>query len=402
MQRPILAIPGPVEVSPAVLAAHAAPPHSHQDPELIEAFGCALELMRTVWSAPPDAQPFVVAGSGTLAMDSCVANLIEPGDRVLVAVTGYFSRRFAEMIRRAGGEAIEVAAEAGDAPFPDQLISSLDQALGLGPLRAVALTHVDTSSGVRLDLESVLRAARERGVLGLVDGVCATGGEHFEMESWGADVYLTASQKALSLPPGLALLVASRDALAVRAGRRAAAPPMMLDWEQWRPVMEAYEARRPSYFATPPTPLIAGLRVGLEEIMAAGVGPTIERHRTVAAAMRAAWSALGLRSVPVRPELEADTLSCLWLPEGIGDEVRAHIAQRGAIVAGGLLPELRGRTIRVGHMGWTTSQPALLRRIAGAVGEGLRDAGAGADLEAALSAFDAEFGIACEVDQATD
>ncbi len=215
---PLLMIPGPVEVSPAVLAAFGAPPPGHTAAPLIEAFGTALERMRPVWQAGPESQPFVLAGGGTAAMEMVVANLTEPGDRVLVVATGYFSDRLAEMLRRQGAEVTAVGAAPGEAPEPDEVRGAIT---ARGPFRALYATHVDTSTGVRIDPQPLARLAREHGMLSIFDGVCATAGERFAMAEWDADVYLTASQKALGLPPGLALLVASPRALAVRAARAA-------------------------------------------------------------------------------------------------------------------------------------------------------------------------------------
>ncbi|MCA9687135.1 MAG: alanine--glyoxylate aminotransferase family protein, partial [Myxococcales bacterium] len=127
---------------------------------------------------------------------------------------------------------------------------------------------------------------------------------------------------------------------------------------------------------------------GLAEVVDGGVDAAIDRHRRDATAMRAVWARLGLRSIPVQPEAAADTLSNLWLPDGLDDSVRARIAAQGAVVAGGLLPELRGRSIRVGHMGWITGAPVTLRRVAAAVVHGLVDGGMAGDPEAALDAFD--------------
>lgn len=388
MNRPLLAIPGPVEISPAVREAAAQPPRGHQDPGLIEDFGRALGHMRSIWSAPPESQPFVIGGSGTLAMDTAVSNLVEPGDVVVVVVTGYFSRRLAEMVRRAGGDVVLVEAPTGDAPSHEDILEALDLAQQRGPVRALSLTHVDTSTGVLIDPGPVTSVAKERGVLVLLDGVCATGGERLAMSDWGVDVALTGSQKALGLPPGLALMVVSPAALEVRRARRAPAPPMTFDWLEWLPIHQAYEARTPSYFSTPATSLIAALAVGLDEIVAIGVEAQVRRHRHAALALRAAWGALGLRTVPVTPELEAHTLSNLWLPAGVGDEARSHIAKRGALVAGGLLPDLRGTSFRVGHMGWMVRETATLRRVVTAVAHGLADAGARLDPEAGLAAFD--------------
>ncbi|HSK81210.1 MAG TPA: aminotransferase class V-fold PLP-dependent enzyme, partial [Thermoanaerobaculia bacterium] len=265
---PLLMIPGPVEISPAVRDAAAAPPPGHTSPRLLEAFGTCLERMRRVWCADAASQPFLVAGSGTLAMEMAAANLLEPGDRALVVNTGYFSDRMTEILRRYGVQVSDVGAPVGGAPSPEEVREALGQG---GPVKALFATHVDTSTGVRVDPEPFCRIAREAGALSVFDGVCATAGERFEMAEWDADVYFTASQKAIGLPPGLALLVASERALAVRATRRAGPPPLYLDWQVWLPIHRAYEERKPSYFATPATSLVMALEAGLGEILEDGI-----------------------------------------------------------------------------------------------------------------------------------
>jgi alanine-glyoxylate transaminase/serine-glyoxylate transaminase/serine-pyruvate transaminase len=208
------------------------------------------------------------------------------------------------------------------------------------------------------------------------------------MAEWDADVYLTASQKALGLPPGLALLVASPRALAVRAARRVPAPPMYLDWEQWLPVMRAYEERRPSYFSTPATNLILALAVGLGEILEQGVEARLAAHARAARALRAAWSELGLTLVPARPELASNLLSALRFPAGVDGTLVRRISDHGVAVAGGLHPAIRNEYFRVGHMGFVTGRPELLRQTVLAVAAGLGESGeqAWAAAEAVLAA----------------
>jgi alanine-glyoxylate transaminase / serine-glyoxylate transaminase / serine-pyruvate transaminase len=420
-ERSLLMIPGPVEVSPGVLAAFSSPPPGHTAPALIAAFGEALESMRRVWLAEPSSQPFVVGGGGTAAMDMAVANLVSPGDRVVVVKTGYFSDRMAEMLRRQGAATLEIGAEPGDAPSPEEVQEALaaERAAGAPPCRALFATHVDTSTGVRIDPEPLARLAREHGMIAVFDGVCAAGGERFDMAAWDADVYLTASQKALGLPPGLALMVVSRRALAARAARSGTPPPMYLDWEVWQPVMRAYEERRAAYFSTPPTNLVLALAAALAEIESEGAAARIASHARAAAALRAAWQALGLRQLPAREDLAANTLSALVLPAAIagaasqaperpggaaiaggGAEppsagrthadapaVVARIAEHGVTVATGLLPDLRSRYFRVGHMGWVVGRPDLLRRTVAAVASALRDCGLGAGEQAESQAL---------------
>lgn len=389
---PLLMIPGPIEISPAVRAAASGPPPGHLSKPVMAAFGSALKRMRTVWCASDDSQPFVVAGSGTTAMDMAVANLVAPGDAVVVVHTGYFSDRMAEMLRRRGASVASVTAEPGDAPSAAAVAAALDDLAAAGtPARAVFVTHVDTSTGVRVDPQPLARLARERGVLSVFDGVCATAGERFRMQEWDADVSLTASQKAIGLPPGLALMMAGPRALERRASL-ATPVPMSLDWHEWLPVMKAYEEGRPAYFATPATPLILALDAGLGEILANGMDARWAAHGRAACALAAAWDALGLRSLVARPELRASTLSALLYPEGIDAALVAKVLEHGVIVAGGLHPLRRTEYFRVGHMGYAITQPEMLVRTVGAIEAALIDLGrklergaAGTALQAALA-----------------
>jgi alanine-glyoxylate transaminase / serine-glyoxylate transaminase / serine-pyruvate transaminase len=383
-------IPGPVEVSPAVLAAAACPPPGHTSPRLIEAFGRSLELLREAFQADASSQPFLVAGSGTIAMEMAAANLLEPGEGALVVSTGYFSDRMAEILRRYGAQVVQVAAPVGAAPAVEEVRDALARQ---GPFKALFATHVDTSTGVRVDPEPLCRLAREAGVLSVFDGVCAAGAERFCLEDWGADLYFTASQKALGLPPGLAVLVASQRALTTRTLRQAALPPpLFLDWDSWLPIHRAYEERRPSYFATPATSLILALETGLDELLADGIDARVERHTRAAAGMRAAWKALGLRQVPRSEAETGNTLSVLLYPDGVDAALVPKVAARGVVIAGGLHPKIRTASFRVGHMGYTVTRPDYLRRTVEAVADALRESGVSVDREGAVAALEGVVG----------
>jgi alanine-glyoxylate transaminase/serine-glyoxylate transaminase/serine-pyruvate transaminase len=207
------------------------------------------------------------------------------------------------------------------------------------------------------------------------DGVCATGGERFEMAAWGADLYFTASQKALSLPPGLALMVAGERALAARRLRKVP-PPLYLDWHSWLPIHQAYEERRPLYFATPATSLVMALETGLGEILGEGVEARIKAHTRAAETLRAAWRSLGLRFVPRTEAVTGNTLSVLLFPDGIDASILLpKIAARGVTVAGGLHPAVKATSFRIGHMGHTVTRPDYLQRVVEAVTGALQEAG---------------------------
>lgn len=387
MNKKILMIPGPVEVSPAVTEAFSVAPPSHLAPQVLEAFGASLEMMRQVWRASADSQPFILAGSGTLFMDSAAANLVAPGDTVVVVETGYFSQRTAEILRRLQARVIIVEAAPGQVPSREELTLALERG---GDVRAVFATHVDTSTGVRVDPAVITAVAEAHGALTVFDGVCATGAEDFAMEALGADVYYTGSQKALGLPAGLALAVVSPRALA-RRRQLPHPPPIYVDWESWLPIMHAYEARKPSYFATPATNHILALEVGLREILddtlngLHGVEARWARHQRVATALRAAWSLLGLQLIS-HASCTARTLSAIRYPEGRDATLVSAIGERGVVVAGGLYPTLKDTYFRVGHMGYATTQSPMLEQTVRAVGEALFGEGA-SQTEAALQAL---------------
>ena len=376
-----LMIPGPVPVGPEVLAASSGAPPSHVAPDFIERFGQALRDVRAVWEADDSSQPFVLPGAGTLAMEAAATNVVAPGDVVVQVITGLFGDRMAEMLRRRGATVVEVRSPLGEGPD----LSAVQQALEAHRPVALFATHVDTSTGVCLDPAPLARLATEHGALSVFDGVCAAAAERFEMGAWGADIYLTASQKALSVAPGLALWVMSERALERRRGL-AVPPPMTLDALEWLPVMRAYEEGRGAYFSTPATGLVQGLAVSLSGLAAEGMASVAARHRHVAGRLRSAWAAMGL-SLVAAEGVRAHTLSALSYPSGVDASLLAAVKARGVVIAGGLHPELKTRTFRVGHMGWAIGQEAMLRDTVAAVAGGLADVGHDVDAEAAVEAF---------------
>lgn len=367
--RTLLMIPGPIEFEPEVLAALGAPTMSHVDPDFIEVFGQALERMREVWLCP-SGQPFVVAGSGMLAMEMAVANLIEPGDKALVLSTGVFGDRYGELLSRYNVEVTVLRAPLG----ATIALEEVDAALRADPYKLITFTHVDTSTGVRVDVKSLGALGRKYGVLTVLDGVCSVAGEELRQEEWGIDVALTASQKAIGVPPGLALMVVSPRAVATLRERKTPVANYYADWNNWLPIMETYEARRPSYFGTPPVNSIFALNVSLGQILAEGMRERFTRHCKLGAACKAAIRALGMSQVPTDSAHAAATLTAPYYPEGIvGSEFLPQVKAAGAILAGGLHPEIKARYFRIGHMGATN--PGDLLATIGAIETGLRGCG---------------------------
>lgn len=379
--RKLLMIPGPIEFTSEVLQAMGAPTDSHVSPNFIDRFGHALEAMRQVWMSPKG-QPFIVAGSGTLAMDMAGANLTEPGDRVLVLSTGYFGDRFADLFKRYGAEVTVLKAKPGQV-VP---LSTIEKELATGQYQMMSFTHVDTSTAVRVNAEQMGRLGQHYDVLTILDGVCSVAGEEIRQDEWGIDVVLTASQKAIGVPPGLALLVASEAAMKKWENRKTPVGSYYADWTNWLPIMRAYENRKPSYFGTPAVNLIEALAVSLDQILEEGMEARFRRHHKMAAAIRSALNTIGLRQIPVSEELFANTLSAPFYPDGIsGPDLLKEINRAGVIVAGGLLVDLKSEYFRIGHMGVINGSDVL--STIGALEQGLYKCGyefsCGSGLEAA-------------------
>lgn len=344
--RKLLMIPGPIEFEPEVMEAMAVPTPSHVAPDFIECFGHSLELMKEVWQCP-SGQPFVIAGTGTLAMDTAAANLIENGDLALVISTGYFGERYADILKRYGANVDILRAPLGDIVSMEAIESQLKEK----DYKLLTFTHVDTSTAVLNDAKSIGALGKKYDVLTVLDGVCSVAGEEIRQEEWGIDVVLTASQKAVGVPPGLALLVVSTKAMEAFHDRKTAVCNYYADWTNWLPIMNAYENRKPSYFGTPSINLIMALEVSLKQILKEGLENRFERHRNVGIAFRAGLEVMGLDIIPVHSSVAANTLTAPYLPEGVeAGKLLGKISEEGVIVAGGLLGEIKSRYFRVGHM----------------------------------------------------
>lgn len=366
--KKVLMIPGPIEFDPEVLDAMGKPTPSHVAPDFIESFGQAIEQMRQVWQSSAG-QPFIITGSGTLAMDIAAANLAEPGDQALVINTGYFSDRMGTILERYGCQVEHLRTSVGDRPTTDDIKGAMEQ----GRYRIMAFTHVDTSTGVLADAEAWTRAGKEAGAIVIMDGVCSLAGEELRQQDWGVDVALTASQKAIGVPPGLALLIASPVAMEAFRQRTTPVANYYADWTHWLPIMEAYEARKPAYFGTPAVNLVLALRVSLGQILAEGIDARVDRHRKISQAVKSAATALGLKQVPQSNELAANTMTALYYPDGVDASLLGRVKEGGAIFAGGLHPEIKDKYFRIGHMG--SSHTAEILTAISALEWGLKEVG---------------------------
>lgn len=333
-------IPGPTPVHSRILDALARPTVSHLAPEFVETFRAAIADFRWLCQSR-EGQPFIVAGGGTLAMEMALVNVVEPGERILVVSQGYFGDRYAELAGAFGIQADLVRSEWGRAVAPEELAVRL----AAGTYAAVTITHVDTSTGTAAPAAPYCELLRGRRELVILDGVCATGGIDEPCDTWGIDVLVTAPQKAIGAPPGLALCLFSPRAMARRRARKSV-PAYYADVLRWLPIME--DPGR--YYSTPCVNEVFAFGEALRMVRAEGMSARFVRHAGLAGAFRAGLEALGF---PLFTALNcrADTLSVALLPLGVEDvPFRRAMAARGIVVAGGLGP-IAGKAFRLGHMG---------------------------------------------------
>jgi aspartate aminotransferase-like enzyme len=315
-------------------------------------------LLRSVgyWSEADQAQPMVLvmAGSGTSAMESALVNTVAPGETVVVVSQGFFGDRFATLGRACGARVEELGCAWGER-VP---IEAVERALEQSRAKVLTLTHVDTSNGVSSPVSEYAKVARAHGALVILDAVASLGGMPIEMEADGIGVVVTASQKALAMPPGLAIVVLSQSALE-RRRQMSGSGSYFLDWLNWLPPMEDPTAH---YFATLPTNLLAAGASAIEIAETEGWGERFSRHRRMAVAVRRGLRALGMPTVS-GDELLGTTVSALSVPSGVDPlALRDHVAAEGVAIATGL-GAWSSDSVRVGHMG-ATSLPELLTGVA--------------------------------------
>ncbi|MDT8400947.1 MAG: alanine--glyoxylate aminotransferase family protein [Bacteroidales bacterium] len=352
--KKLLMIPGPIEFDNDVLSAAGKQTLSHVSKEFIDIFGEALEMMKKVWMCPAG-QPFIMAGTGTLAMDMAGANLVEKNDRVLVVSTGYFGDRYAELFDRYGADYRILRSEPGHT-VP---LESIEKELSTRKYKMLSFTHVDTSTAVKVEPQPIGELGRKYNVITILDGVCSVAGEEIRQQEWGIDVVLTASQKAIGVPPGLALLVASERAMEKFRKRKSPVCNYYADWTHWLPIMQAYENRKPAYFGTPAVNLVAALNISLMQILTEGLEKRFDRHKRTGKAFRSALKALGLKQVAA-DDCVANTLSAPYYPTGVkSSDFLREVSNAGAVLAGGLHPEFKNEYFRIGHMGKITTEDAL-------------------------------------------
>jgi len=337
----IIMAPGPTPVPPQVLLAQGSPLVYHRGPGYGAVLREVTEGLQKVMKTGSDV--LVFASSGTGGLESAVANLFSPGDRVVVPVAGFFGERFAKIGAAYGLDVRRIDYDWGQAVRADDVKAALDEA----PAKGILMQHSETSTGVIHDVEAVGRVAREAGVLLAVDVVSSLGAVPFEGDAWGVDVAVGGSQKAFSATPGIAFVSVSPAAW--EASTEAKNPRFYFDWAQYK---KSYDLKDPENPFTPAISLMLGLRAALRLYFDEGEEAVLERHRILSAGTKEGVRALGLDLFGDHPE-RAWAVTAVRAPEGIdGDELVAKVrADHRIILAPGQGP-LKGKVFRIGHLGY--------------------------------------------------
>jgi aspartate aminotransferase-like enzyme len=377
-ERELLMITGPTNIDPSVLRALSKPPTLHVGPEFVQIFKETLANLKTIFATRSEV--FVVAGSGTLALEMAVANVVEPGDKVLNVLAGLFGQYFVKISQAHGAESKVLEVPWGKPVKPEQI----EEALSREDFKAVTITHVDTSTSVANPIREIGDMMRKHGnAIYVVDAVCSLGGMEVRMDEWNIDVCACGSQKCLGMPTGLSLVAAGPRALERVQTRKNAVSFWYGDFKNWLPVM-----REPSnYFATPPVNMIYGLHEALKIVLDEGLEQRFRRHRVIGEAFRAAMEAIGVSLVAERG-YNADTVTAAYYPKGIEDSAfRSEMKKQGVIVLS-TIGQLKGKGFRVGHMG-NVSQGDIMATVA-AVEMSLKKLGHSFDFGAGLKAAEQE------------
>ncbi len=346
--------PGPSNVHPRVYRAMMAPVIGYLDPQFLQLLDDTQRPLRALFRTEND-MSIAVSGTGTAGMETAVYNVIEPGDRAIVGMNGFFGDRIAQMARRCGGEVTPIEAEWGRIIEPEQV----EEALKANPgAKLVAIVHGETSTGILQPLEEISRIAHAHDALLLVDAVTSLAGCDLRIDDWGVDVCLSGTQKCLSAPPGMAPLTLSPQAMEVVTKRKEPVRSWYVDVSMLRNYWGAGKAR--VYHHTPPMTMLYALREALRIVLEEGLETRIVRHRRHAEALWAGVEAMGLQ-LHAQEGYRLPSLTTVRVPEGIDEmTLRRGLLQEHNIEVGGGIGALQGQVWRIGLMGYNATVQNVL------------------------------------------
>ena len=351
----ILMGPGPSDIAPSVLAALNAPTVGHLDPYFLKIMDEMQTMLRQVFRTE-NPLTLAVSGTGSAGMETCVVNLIERGDRMLVCKNGVFGGRMADVAERAGAEVTVI-----ERPFGEVFsVQEVEAAVKKSKPKVVGIVHAETSTGAWQPLEEISQAVHDAGALLLVDCVTSLGGVPVDVDAWQLDAVYSGTQKCLSCPPGLAPVTFSPRAVEAIDNRKT----KIVSWYLDMTMVRNYWGEDRSYHHTAPINMNYALHEALRLVLGEGLEARHARHLRNHRALKAGLSAIGIEYA-VAEEHCLPMLNAVRIPPGIDDlTVRKQLLSEFGIEIGGGLGPLKGKAWRIGLMGEASTARNVLLFLA--------------------------------------
>lgn len=343
--------PGPSDTHPRVLNALSAPTLGHLDPQFIQYMDEIKGLLQYLFCTKNELT-FPISGTGSAGMEACMVNVIEPGDRVVIAQNGVFGGRMADIAERLGADLVKV-----EVPFGQTIpLDLIEKAIDGKATKLVGIVHAETSTGVCQSIPEVAKLAHDVDALLMMDCVTSLGGIPVEVDKWGVDLAYSGTQKCLSCPPGLAPVTFSDKAVQVVKNRKS----KVVSWYLDVTMLLNYWGGERVYHHTAPINMLYGLREAALLIQNEGLENVHTRHLKNHQALVAGLEAMGL-SMFVDAAHRLPQLNTVVIPEGTDDaSVRSTLLKTYNIEIGGGLGALKGKVWRVGLMGHASRQENVL------------------------------------------
>ena len=337
-----LRIPGPTPCPNEVLQAMSRQMINHRGPQFGQMLNDITAKLKQVFQTKSDV--FLLTGSGTGGLEAAIVNTLSPGDKVLSVSIGVFGERFGAIAGQFGAEVIPLRFEWGTAADAD----AVRQALEAEPkIKAVLVTHNETSTGVTNDLEAISSVVKEFDKLLLVDAISSLGSINLPVDDWHCDVVVTGSQKGWMIPPGLAMVSVSQEAWQAQA--KARMPRFYWDFTQAKSYLEKATAQTPW---TPAISVVFGLSVSLDMMLKEGLANIFARHARVARATRNGAKSLGL-SLFAEERHASNTVTAVAAADGLDTKKMLKILREEyKVILSGGQQKLDGKIFRIGHLGW--------------------------------------------------